>query len=260
MQYRLRVERTISQLQFGNFVPSINFENNVLVEGNPFLEPEKTWIIEPGYERRLPGDAGLLEARVFYNEISDAIDRAPVVLPSGAIGAVQGNIPSAHAYGGEVKVSVRLGFLGLPTSLLSVRYLAQKSKVRDPFTGETRRLTSDRHYQFDVSYRQDLRGLGASWGFSFKDAGDSIYSTDLIGPNLLEQYYAIEPTLEAFAEKRLTGATVLRIEVQNLTGIDDERRARFYSRYGTPNAPILRSETYTEHRELRSAVRLRGTF
>ncbi len=258
-QLRLRVERTISQLQFGNFVPGLNFENNVLVEGNPFLEPEKTWIVEPGYERRLPNDAGLLEARAFYNDITDAIDRAPVVLPSGAVGAVQGNIPSAYVYGAEVKVSVRLGFIRLPSSLLSLRYLAQKSKVRDPFTSEYRRLTSDRHYQFDVSYRQDLRGLGASWGFSYKDTGDSIYSTDLIGPNLLEQYYAIEPTLEAFVEKSLPGAKTLRIEVQNLSKID-ERRARFYSRFGTPNAPTLRYETFTEDREIRAAVRLRGSF
>ncbi len=259
VQYRLRLERTISQLQFGNFVPSINFENNVLVEGNPFLEPEKVWTAEAGYERRLPGDAGLLEARAFYNDITDAIDRTPIQLARGGIVSVQGNIPSAHAYGAEVKMSVRLGFLRMPYSLLSFRYLAQRSKVRDPFTGEIRRLGSDRKYQFDVSYRQDLRGLGASWGFSFKDTGVSSYSTDLVGLNLQQQYLAVEPVLEAFVEKSLSGATVLRIEVQNLSGVD-ERRSRFYSRYGVTPAPVLRSEAYTEDRDIRFAVRLRGVF
>ena len=182
-----------------------------------------------------------------------------MTLASGQVVAVQGNIPSAYSYGAEVKVSMRLGFIRMPASLISARYLIQDSKVRDPFTGENRRLNSDRRYQFDLSYRQDLRSLGASFGFSFKDTGVAGYSTDLIGPNLLEQFYAIEPTLEAFVEKRLAGSTSLRIEVQNLSGVD-ERRSRFYRRYGTPNAPILRTEGFTEHRELRGAIRLRGSF
>jgi outer membrane receptor for ferrienterochelin and colicins len=220
VKYRLRVERTISQLQFSNFVPSLNFENNVIVEGNPFLQPEKTWTVEAGYERRLPRDAGLLEARIFGNEITDAIDKAPLTLASGGVIAVEGNIAAARSYGVEVKVSVRLGFMRLPNSLLSIRYLLQNSQVHDPFTGETRRLADDRGYQFDVGYRQQIRRFGASFGLNYRDGGAFAYSTNLIGPNVLRQYLNTEPFLEVFAEKRLTGSTVLRTSAHNLLPVE----------------------------------------
>ncbi len=258
-QYRLRMERTVSQLDFNNFVPRLNFADNFIIAGNPGLEPEKTWIYEFGYERRLPGDAGLIEARVYYNDISDAIDRAPLQIAPGRIVGVQGNIPSATAYGAEIKSSVRLGVIRLPDSLLSLRYLARNSELEDPFSGETRRQYNDREYEFEASYRQDLRSLGASFGFTYKDIGKAGYSTDLIGSNLVRQYFTIAPMLDAFLEKRLSGSTVIRIEAQNITG-SKERRGRYFVPLATPFGPTVRYETFDEDRDLRIAIRLRGRF
>lgn len=259
VQYRLKVERTVSQLDFNNFVPRLNFSDNFIMAGNPDLEPEKTWVYELGYERRLPGDAGLIEARVFYNDITDAIDKVPLEIAPGRVVAVQGNIPGATVYGAEVKSSIRLGFIKLPNGLLSLRYLAKSSDVEDPFIGDARRLSNDRGYEFEVNYRQDLRALGASLGFSYKDAGNAAYSTDLIGPNIAKQYFKIDPVLEAFVEKGLFGSTVLRIEAQNLTGSREARRRNFVAR-AAPGGPLVRSDFFDEDRDVRVAIRLRGQF
>lgn len=257
-QYRVLVERTVSQLDFNNFVPRLNISDNFIVAGNPNLQPEKTWNFEVGYERRLPGDAGLIEAKASYSDITDAIDKAPLLIAPGRIVAVQGNIPSATQYGAEVKSSVRLGLLGLPDSLLSVRYLRKKSETTDPFTGETRRLSNDRGYELEVNYRQDVRALGASFGFGYRDMGLASFSTDLVGSSIARQYFTIDPTLEAFVEKRLFNSFVLRIEAQNITA--QERRGRYFVPLASPGGATQRYESYDEDRDARVAVRLRGAF
>ncbi len=258
-QYRMKIERTVNQLDFNNFVPRLNFSDNFVMAGNPDLEPQKAWVFELGQEWRLPDDAGLVETRAFYNDITDVVDKAPMLIAPGRIVAVQGTIPGATAYGAEVKSSIRLGFISLPDALLSLRYLAQSSKNEDPFTGETRRRTNDRGYEFEVNYRQYLRGPGASFGFSYSDIGNASYSTDLIGPNLVRQYMKIDPVLEAFVEKSLFGSTVLRIEAQNLTGSREWRRRSFVP-FAAPSGPQVRSDFYDEDRDMRVAIRLRGQF
>ncbi|MGC4028848.1 MAG: TonB-dependent receptor [Steroidobacteraceae bacterium] len=259
IQYRMKIERKIGQLDFNNFVPRLNFSDNIIIAGNPALEPQKTWIYELGHEWRLPGDAGLIETRVFYNDITDVVDKAPMQIAPGRIVAVQGNIPSATGYGGEVKSSIRLGFIRMPDALLSLRYMAESSKSEDPFTGERRRRTNDRGYEFEVNYRQYVRSIGASFGFTYSDTGNAAYSSDLIGPNVVRQYMKIDPVLEAFVEKSLFGSTVLRIEAQNLTGSREWRR-RSFTPLATPAAPAVRSDFYGEDRDVRVAIRLRGQF
>ena len=69
------LERTISQLDFGDFVASFDSEDDQVDAGNPDLEPEKAWQWKVTYERRLAEDAGVLEAQVYYNDIEDHIDK-----------------------------------------------------------------------------------------------------------------------------------------------------------------------------------------
>ena len=74
-QLRGSLERTISQLDFGDFVATFDSEDDQVDAGNPDLEPEKAWAYTFTYERRLADDAGVLEAQAFYNDIEDHIDK-----------------------------------------------------------------------------------------------------------------------------------------------------------------------------------------
>jgi outer membrane receptor protein involved in Fe transport len=254
VQYRLLVDRTISQLEFANFVPKFDFVDNEIDAGNPGLRPEKTWVYEIGYERRLPHDAGLVEARLYYNSITDAIEKVPLTDSNGFYSAL-GNLPDAVKYGAEVKASLRLGFIGLSDALLSLRYQTQKSETHDPFTGEARRLTGERGDNFDISFRHDLRALGASYGFTYKDYGGMSVTSDLV----VRSYFEVKPPLEVFVEKEIVGSTVLRIEAQNI-GPAIERQDRVIFATTAMNGVVRRYEHWTERRGMRVAVRLRGSF
>lgn len=286
-QYRLLLDRAISQLDFNNFVPRFDTTdalNPRLIAGNPGIEPEKTWTIEAGYERRLPGDTGLIELRAFYKDITDTIDRIPLCRqaddsPAPGLACVptnlnrlysaEGNIPSAELFGAEIKASIRLTMLSLPDALLSVSFLRQESKVDDPFADlaarvdptratEERRLRNERGYNLTASFRHDLRDWGASYGFTYQRYGWDTIISDLPA----REYYWMGPTLDAFVEKRLTNTLTLRLELQNL--LDSEEKTRLlYAQNAVANGvlgPLSRFERYDEDRDMRIALRLRGRF
>lgn len=254
-QYRILIERTVSQLDFANFVPRYNVVDDRIEIGNPGLEPEKTWKYEIGYERRLPQDGGLLEARAFYSDIGDAIDKVPLRDSVGALVSAAGNIDKARLYGIEAKASLRLGFVGLRDAVLSLRALRQWSEVTDPFTGRTRNLGSDRGYNFDIGFRHDITRIGTAYGFNYKNNGRRSINSDL----LVTEYFKLEPTLEVFAERRIFGSVTLRLEAQNLTGSIERRDRTLYSVNAIDGA-VRRYDSYREERDLRANIHLHGRF
>ena len=55
-QYRASIERTVSQLDFGDFVATFDSDDDSVDAGNPDLEPERAWQYKLTYERRLADD------------------------------------------------------------------------------------------------------------------------------------------------------------------------------------------------------------
>lgn len=252
-QLRLLVERTVSQLDFANFVPAYNVVDDRIEAGNPGLEPEKTWHFETGYERRLPQDGGVVEVRAFYDAITDAIDKVPLFTPF--LVSASGNLDEAKRYGVEGKASVRLTALGLRDAVLSLRGLRQKSEITDPFTHQVRRLKDDRQYTYDIGFRHDLTRLRMSYGFNYAGQGLGTINSDL----LVSEYFRMEPLLEAFVEKQVLRATTLRLEVQNLTTSPEIRSRVLYAVNAFDGAP-RRLDYYREERDTRFTLRLRGRF
>jgi outer membrane receptor protein involved in Fe transport len=253
-QMRLLVERTVSQLDFGNFVPSYNVTDQRINAGNPNLEPEKTWIYELGYEHRLADDAGVLEARGFYHSITDYIEKVPFIDPDGEFDSQQGNIPEAEIYGLEANASVRLVWFNLRDATLTGRYLRQWSSVSDPFTFEDRVLNDDRGYSWSLGFRHDIRPWSMSYGFDYEGRGEQFIS-DLT----VREYYSIDPRWTAFAERRLFGTTTLRLEVINLFGATEFRRRIQYVT-NVMDGTVRRFEEWDETRDIRFALRFRGRF
>ena len=253
-QWRLTVERKVSQLNFTNFVPKFNVVDGRIDAGNPDLLPERTWTYEIGYQRRLPDDAGLLELRAFYDDISGAIEKVPLRDALGLYSA-QGNVASAARHGAELTASVRLRPLGLPGALLSVRYNHQRSAVNDPFTGQRRRLGASTGGSLDIALRHELPRLGASYGLSFRSLQYAALNSDLLVTSTLES----NPGFEAFVEKKLSQGIVLRLEGQNLGNALETQERTLYV-VNTIDGAVLRSEYYDEQRDRRFTLRLRGRF
>lgn len=141
-QIRARVQRSVSQLNFADFISGFNtdfFRLEVLRAGNPDLVPEKEWLYELTHEYRLPEDQGIITLRGFYKDISDHIQQIPV---GDGIVSATGNNGSVYHYGAELSAAVRLGWIGLPSARLDASFTAQDSQVTDPFTGTKRNLSS----------------------------------------------------------------------------------------------------------------------
>lgn len=252
-QVRVLIERTVSQLNFGNFVPRYNVTDDRVESGNPGLEPEKVWTFEAGYEHWLAGDGGRIDVRGFYDAITDAIDPVPLRDSRGALVSASGNIASATRYGIEAKASLRLGLIGLPDAQLSLRGLRQWSSIEDPFTGIDRRLGDDRSYAYDIGFRHDVTPWRMAYGFNYRDGGRATINSDL----LVTEYYTIDPLLDAFVERGLARNLTVRLELQNLTHAPERRWRTLYAVNAIDGA-VRRVDFFEERRDIRGALKVRG--
>lgn len=253
---RFKVERTISQLDFLNFIPIYNPVDNRVDAGNAEIQPEKTWIFEAAYERRLMGDNGSIEARVFYRDISDHIDRGPYgVSAGGRVTSAPINIDKARLYGAEIKGAIRLDMIGLRDAQINARYIRQFSNVRDPFTGLDRKMKDPFDSEFNIGYRQDLTGLGMAFGANYIDtSGDQLLS-DIRNVD----YFSRGPRIDAFVEKSLPNGFTVRLEGYNLTRSSEYKNRDLYTA-SQADGTLLRREYYRERRERRFALKLRKSF
>src|SRR5690606_25262783 len=69
-QLRLRLERTVGQLDFGDFAASAELSNDNVLGGNVDLQPEQRWVSELTFEQRFWGE-GVVSVGLRHDEISD---------------------------------------------------------------------------------------------------------------------------------------------------------------------------------------------
>ncbi len=159
-QFRLRAEREVGQLDFGDFVASSDIDIGQVEGGNPDLEPEKSTVLEAIYERRFL-DEGVLTLTWSHAEIEDVVDVIPL---TGGFDAV-GNIGDGRADFFQVQMTLPTDRLGVPNGRLKARGGWYETSVTDPVTGDERRFQGNQPFGCGVSFDQDLAGGRWSWGF-----------------------------------------------------------------------------------------------
>ena len=260
MQLRGRILRDISQLDFSNFVSTINTNDvrvGVIQAGNPDLVPEKTWTFELTGEYRLPDDQGVLTLRTFYNDITDAIDKIPIGPAMDVAG--EGNIGSAYSYGAELKAGIRLDALGLTGASIDASGTVQDSSATDPFflratpsTVVKRPLQSFQNYTWSVAYRHDTSWHNLSYGFEM-DESDARFGSDID----FTQAFKFEWDWEAFVEMPIKGLT-FRLEVDKAPRIVKRDRLLFSGNRATSD--ILRRELRHDTFDTEIRFIVKGTF
>ena len=254
---RVKLERTVSQLQFNNFVPVYNVIDSRLDPGNPGIAPEKVWNFEAGIEHRLAKDQGTMEARGFYRATTDEIERGPFggLSSTGLPQSAPVNLPDAKQYGLELKTGLRMTPLGLPNAQINARYVIQTSNVLDPFSGRERSMPNVYDSEITLGFRHDLNKLRAAYGATLLATTGELVNSDI--RNLT--YTSRDPRLQIFAEKGLPHDLTLRAEIYNLTGSPETGRRLLYT-VSQANGAINRTESYTETKDTRFVLRLRGRF
>jgi hypothetical protein len=164
-QVRLRVERVLGQLNFADFVATSNFSGFGIAAGNADLRPDQRWQFEAAAEHHF-WDKGALVVSFIHDEITDLKDYIPVTPTLDA----PGNIAQATLDELKVSANLPLDFLGLKNGLLKSSMTWWHSQVRDPVTGEMRRISNQRERNMFLELTQDLEEWQSTWGLGFSPA------------------------------------------------------------------------------------------
>ncbi len=235
-QFRFRVEEEVSQLDFNNFVAAAALNTGQVYVGNPNLVPQQALVLEAAYERRF-WKSGDINLTYRHSQLTDVIDRAPVVSPSGDYDN-PANIGSGTKDEFIGAFTVPVDRFGVPGALIKGALTWRTSSVTDPTTGKDRPISGLRPFEGQVEFDQDLPKWRLKWG--------AIYNVGWRQP-----YYRfsevevdqLRPLGQLFAEYTVRPGLTLRGEIDNI-GEDFRRTLEVY--------PDLRSNTAQEYTDIRN--------
>ncbi len=202
-----RLERLVGQLDFFDFIASVDLNQDRTDVTNADLKPPQSWRAEIETTLGL-GALGTLNLRPFYEDIIDIVDQIPI---EGG-GQAPGNLPAAQAYGIETDLTLLSEGLGWRGTRMDVGLSLQGSSIRDPLLGTTRELSGNRLLNLAAEIRHDL--AATSWAFG----GDIFYNEFAEDVRLDEIALNGESFgfARAFVENKDVAGMTVRVAVSNL--------------------------------------------
>jgi outer membrane receptor for ferrienterochelin and colicins len=146
-----KLARRVGQLNFFDFLASVDVGTDVETSANPDLVPEQSWDAEVEGVRNL-GTLGSTTLRVYGRLIDDIIDYIPI----GTTGESPGNLDSATVYGILSRNTLNLDRLGWTGARVDAEIQLQESKVADPLTGEQRNISDSLLRAGSLGLRYDI--------------------------------------------------------------------------------------------------------
>lgn len=207
-QFRLRAEREVGQLDFGDFIASAEVDEGQVEGGNPDLEPSKATVLEAVYERRFWGE-GVLELSASHAEIEDVVDLIPL---AGGYDGV-GNVGDGTQQQYQVKLTLPMDRLGLTNARLQARASWVSTEVIDPVTGEPRRFQGNQAFGCGVAFNQDL--MGGRWSYGF-DHGCNVDKGSAYRVREIRRFYN-EPFVTLYGQWKPSGDLTVRVDIGNAT-------------------------------------------
>ena len=258
LQLRGGVEKIVNQLSFADFVAVNDEEDNdaATLAGNASLRQQWQWRYTFNSEYRLPNDAGVLTAELFYAQHEDVIDRLDVTTDEASLRSANGNIGDGVEYGLNLNASIRMGMISLPNLLVTTGLNLQDSEVTDPFLGIDRRFQLYHRGRFTLTFRHDIPEWRMNWGMQYFDRIDGgmfRYDVDDI------EFNVGEPRVNLFTEIRDSRGITYRLDLGALTnGTQCRRRTRFVGRISANILEEIESRCTITGREV--SFKVNGTF
>lgn len=256
----LRLERSVGQLDFGDFVSSVNLadETGQQQSGNPEIVPEQSWDLALEANGEVEG-LGPVRVKVYGRQIEDvnsSLVFSRTVNGDGSITVVEGpgNIDSAVSYGIDLSGTMPTGNLGIPGGKIDWSASLRDSNVEDSVTGEDRNLSGTRHSNYSVNFRQDLPGTPWAWGVGYQD------NSNAPGFGVTQTTYRWDSAgrVGAFIQHKDIIGMSARLSVSNL--LDNEERFMRVGYSGTTADPVAFVEDRTRTSGLRVGLNLSGSF
>ncbi len=239
---RLRVEKRVGQLNFFDFVSSVDLNSDNQSLGNPDLAPSQTWLTEGQVEQRF-GDEAQVTLRAYYERIQDVVQRIP--LSETADGP--GNLEQAEVWGAAVNGSFPTEEFSLPGGEIDFSASFRESTLDDPITLTSRAFSGDQKWAWGASFRHDVPGTPYAYGFG---ANDRREAPRFRFSEVVRRFD--EPFAYVFAEHRDFIGTRLKVTLGNVFDRTNEEERIIYG-----GRRDLEPVTYSELRERNSGANLR---
>ena len=169
LDLNLKLQRRVGQLNFYDFLESVNLNEERENAGNPDLVPQQSWELDLEGVRNF-GAYGSTTLRLYGRLIEDIVD----IVPIGEDGESPGNIDKATIYGAEWKTTFHFDPMGWTGAKADLRFQAQRTRVDDPLTGEPRPISGTLLHLAEVSLRHDVPRTDWAWGGAFSYALNSL--------------------------------------------------------------------------------------
>jgi hypothetical protein len=217
-QLRVRVEREVGQLDFGDFIASADLTAGSQDGADVNLEPQRSWIGEVAWERRFWG-AGSISTTLTHAEISDVVDYKP--LEGG--GDAPSNIGSGRSDQFVIALTLPTQRLGISGGQVKARLSWFDSEVTDPVTFDKRRITNAKPFVCNLSFTRDMPGGKWSWGASTGCPNEySRFRLAEVRTQRFEQYF------EGFVEWKPSADLTVRTTLSNWTSRNVTRERVIY--------------------------------
>ncbi len=253
-QVRLRAEKVVGQLDFGNFIATGNLGGSGVTSGNSQLRPDQRWQYELSYEHHF-WDKGALTFQFIHEEITDVVDLVPVQAPDGTLFDAPGNIGNGQNNQFNLDFVLPLDKLGLTNGRLHTISNFQLSSVVDPVTGANRVISGERPQDLEFSLVQDIESLKSTWKIGYYNGWDEHYFR-------LEQTQhrrVVPPYVYVYWEYKPTTDWSLHFELDDLGQFVYENE--FFNFAGERNtAPLLSTDDRSIKSQPRVFFEIRKTF
>jgi hypothetical protein len=229
-----KLGRKVGQLNFFDFLASVDVASDIEKSANPDLVPEQSWDLEVEGVHNL-GKLGSTTLRVYGRQIDDIIDYVPI----GATGQSPGNLDHATLYGIESRSTLNLDQFGWNGARLDADVQLQNSKVTDPLTGVKRQISNSLQRAGSLSLRHDIPKSNWAWG------ADASYELDADYYRLTEMGRQWEGPVwgDLYAEHKNVFGLTVRAGLYNLFAADSRWDRTVFT--GRRTDPVL----FVEDRE-----------
>jgi outer membrane receptor for ferrienterochelin and colicins len=257
-QFRATVEKFISQLSFADFTANTEDrdDDQDTLGGNPELAQEEWWRYTLNLEYRLPQDGGVLNSRLFFFDVGNAIGRIDASPSENNLQTINGNVGDGTILGLDLDASIRLGFIGVPDAVLTAGALVQESKINDPLIGFERKVVPFDRGNYRLGFRHDVTSRNFNYGFNYRDGINGnrpFWDIDKV------QFLGSRSDLTLFFETRGFGGLTYRFE--SINSLDHEScgvRRRYAGRLLDGVLREIEENCRTVGRQF--ALKIRGTF
>lgn len=246
----LEVARRVGQLEFNDFLATVNLSEENENSGNAQLRPQQSWETELEFSKSF-GRWGSATLSLFDQRIEDFVTIVPVMG-----GESSGNIESARRYGLNLNGTLMFDQLGWDGMRLDVNLGVERSSMADPVTLVSRRFDRSQPFDIQLDFRHDIPQTDWAWGWGFRQTE---FAPSFRRSQISLSYDMAAADAKVFVEHKNLFGLLVRAELTNIfNGAAVLDRTVFAGARDT--APILFVEDRRLYREPEVQIIISGNF